>query len=77
MDEQITLTMDLINAGANHRNGYKQKQIRLLGAEVNPKTGWPKPGWKRDMIGKKISAEVYRQFLALKDQISSAPSLFE
>lgn len=59
----VILTKEMIDAGASLNGGWSRKQTDLLGVQ------WPlKNGWKKAMIGKRISKEHYTAFLELRDK---------
>lgn len=66
--EEIILTDKLIEAGLTEGVGIQQRQADVLGISI-------KKGWKRCMIGKKVTKEIYELFVALKDKSYTPTSL--
>ena len=59
--EYIEITKSFLVSGMQSGVGCNNDQLRLLGVELPAKKGW-----KKDLIGKKISTEDAAKFIALK-----------
>jgi len=58
---QVTITSELIEAGASERGGWNRRQILALGID------WPlSNGWKSRAIGTVIDRSAAAQFLSLR-----------
>ena len=58
----VTITKELLQQGLSRNGGYNGAQMEVL--EVEP--AWNK-GWKRRLLGKLITEQQKKTFLALKD----------
>ena len=55
-----TVTPKFITQGQSFRGGWSKRQIEILGFE------WPpKPGWRREAIGREIAYAEADEFLSL------------
>ena len=59
--KEIILTKALIDEGISYNGGFNYEQIHLLGANQKQK------GWKRKLVGRSVSVEIYEKFLSLKN----------
>lgn len=60
-EEMFEITEDFIVAGMSGNGGFNYAQLRLLGVEIPPKTGW-----KTKIIGKMIPKSVAQEYLNMK-----------
>lgn len=60
-EEMFEITEDFIVAGMSGNGGFNYVQLRLLGVEIPPKTGW-----KTKIIGKMIPKSVAQEYLNMK-----------
>lgn len=65
-NELFEITNDFIVAGMSGNGGFNYAQLKLLGVETPPKTGW-----KERIIGTKIPRETARKYLAMKGKTKS------
>lgn len=65
-DHLFEITNDFIVAGMSGNGGFNYAQLKLLGVETPPKTGW-----KERIIGTKIPRETARKYLAMKGKTKS------
>lgn len=57
----ITVTAKFITLGQSLRGGWTKRQFQILGFD------WPPmPGWRQKAVGRVISEEAAREFLALR-----------
>ena len=61
MNEIVTITKELIEAGASNQGGWNRKQFQALGIQWPPKNGW-----KTRLIGTRIDRSKAALFLSLK-----------
>ena len=52
----ITLTAEMLHAGATNQHGFTNHQLKILGVER-------RRGWLKDLIGVEIPTATYRAFL--------------
>lgn len=62
-EELFEITDDFIIAGMSGNGGFNYAQLRLLGVETPPKSGW-----KDRIIGKKIPKSVAQEYLNMKSR---------
>jgi hypothetical protein len=60
MNEEVILTDELIRAAASHSGGYNAAQLKVLGIQWPPTSGW-----KKRLIGTTCTRDKYAKFLAL------------
>lgn len=60
-EELFEITDDFIVAGMSGNGGFNYDQLRLLGVETPPKSGW-----KNRIIGKMIPKSVAQKYLDMK-----------
>ena len=65
-NELFEITNDFIVAGMSGNGGFNYAQLKLLGVETPPQTGW-----KERIIGTKIPRETARKYLAMKGKTKS------
>ena len=65
-EELFEITDDFIVAGMSDVGGFNYAQLRLLGVETPPKSGW-----KNRIIGKMIPKSVAKKYLELKGRTKS------
>jgi hypothetical protein len=61
-NQGIVLTIDLLDQGLSVNGAYNYDQLHTLGVEIPLKKGW-----RRELVGKRVSSEAVDRFLALKD----------
>jgi hypothetical protein len=62
MKRQVVITNDILERGCSSNGGWSNRQMALLGINRNRNSGW-----KKTLIGSKVSAKNVRQFLSLKN----------
>lgn len=62
----FAISEEFIVAGMSGAGGYNYEQLKLLGVEIPPQTGW-----KRRIRGKIITREVALEYLDLKGKTKS------
>jgi hypothetical protein len=73
VDDLVTVTAELIDAGQSERGGWSKVQLALIGV------AWPPPaGWKGAAVGRRILRAEAERFVALRAgrQALDGPGLF-
>lgn len=66
--ENLTLTNEMIDRGRSRNGGWSNRQFELLGVTFPAKRGW-----KKALVGKPVPADVFQQFIDLRDKHLPTP----
>ena len=59
----MILTKEILDEGRSNNGGFGSKQLKLLGVE------WPPPtGWANNVIGQEYEQEILEKFVDLKNK---------
>jgi hypothetical protein len=74
VDDLVTVTVELIDAGQSESGGWSKAQLALIGV------AWPPPaGWKGVAVGRRIPRADAERFIALRagrQVLEGRPGLF-